>query len=78
MFNNSFLACIVDVCILEDSCFCEWLSGSIVDSGELGNESVCQLTFVKVIQPHSLSEPRSMVCSFGFFVVFILIVVTEC
>lgn len=67
VFNNIFLACIVDLCILEDNCVCERPSGSIVDSGELGNQSVYQLTFVKVIQSHSLSQPCFMLCSFSFF-----------
>lgn len=59
VFNNILLACIVDcVCILEDNCFCEQTFGSIVDSGEPGNESVHQFTFVKVTPSHSLSEPR--------------------
>lgn len=47
-------ACEVDLCTLEDNCFCEQPFGSIVDSGEPGNES----TRVKVIPSHSLSQIR--------------------
>ena len=53
VLNNILLACIVDcVCILDDNCFCEQTFGSIVDGGEPGNESVHQLTFVKVTPSH--------------------------
>lgn len=58
MFNSVFLACTGAACILEDNCLTEQSSGSIVDGGEAGNESVHQLTFVKVIPSHSLSWLR--------------------